>query len=301
MQSFYNQTARFFKAQNFELIKEQASELYRTQKVFLFQVLDLFLIQANKSIKSDNVRLIALTIFICFIFNLLFWLLFHRTKQVLKKLRDEIETLRKERKEIIEKLTTDMYEKMEDIELEALGTVHEAIEKINIAKIENNLEVLCDDVSYLEETISLMRKENSKFLAVKKSVSKVKDQCAENSKLLAFIEQEVALLSDDVATLNGERYKNDPKNECAEDKNDSDYTPTDDEKYTPRVRKSEPITIENYNEKSFAVYGNTKKYKEEMKALGGKWCPNLIGRKGWIFSNKKKPEVEAWFQSLSIN
>ena len=50
------------------------------------------------------------------------------------------------------------------------------------------------------------------------------------------------------------------------------------------------MNIQDYSEKSFVVYGNdTKKYKEDIKKLGGRFNSNLkdLGP-GWIFSNKNR-------------
>ena len=44
------------------------------------------------------------------------------------------------------------------------------------------------------------------------------------------------------------------------------------------------LTAEKYNERAFVVRGNTRKYKEELKKLGGRWNPNLKNGPGWIFS-----------------
>lgn len=58
------------------------------------------------------------------------------------------------------------------------------------------------------------------------------------------------------------------------------------------------MEIKTYSDKSFVVIGEeTRKHINSLKALGGKFNPNLTdseGNKfaGWIFSNKKKEEVE---------
>jgi hypothetical protein len=63
------------------------------------------------------------------------------------------------------------------------------------------------------------------------------------------------------------------------------------------------ITIETYNEKSFVVYGeDTKKYKESIKSLGGKWNNHLKNKNdemfgGWIFSIEKMSEVKDWLKN----
>ena len=62
------------------------------------------------------------------------------------------------------------------------------------------------------------------------------------------------------------------------------------------------MNIQDYSEKSFVVYGNdTKKYKEDIKKLGGRFNSNLkdIGP-GWIFSNKNREKVGAIFRSNKI-
>ena len=53
--------------------------------------------------------------------------------------------------------------------------------------------------------------------------------------------------------------------------------------------------IVDYSEKAIAVFGDTKPIKDELKALGGRFNPNLThddGKKaGWIFSKSKEQEV----------
>jgi hypothetical protein len=58
------------------------------------------------------------------------------------------------------------------------------------------------------------------------------------------------------------------------------------------------INIENYTSKSFVLLGNTKKYKEDIKRLGGKFNCNLRDDKvGWVFPIEKKEEVQKWVNS----
>lgn len=52
------------------------------------------------------------------------------------------------------------------------------------------------------------------------------------------------------------------------------------------------LTIEQYSEKAIVVRGNTQKFKENLKELGGKWNAGLRGGGGWIFPNSKKQKVE---------
>ena len=59
------------------------------------------------------------------------------------------------------------------------------------------------------------------------------------------------------------------------------------------------LTITSYSERSFVVRGEeTKKYKEDLKKLGGRWNPRLKGGAGWIFSNKKEKAVNDFIMSV---
>jgi hypothetical protein len=68
---------------------------------------------------------------------------------------------------------------------------------------------------------------------------------------------------------------------------------------TPVLEKENySLEIEKYSEKSIAVFGDTKYYKEELKELGGKYNPNLNGKAGWIFSNKNRDKLEEWVKNI---
>jgi hypothetical protein len=64
-------------------------------------------------------------------------------------------------------------------------------------------------------------------------------------------------------------------------------------------REKEPVTgdfeIVDYSEKALAVFGDTRAIKDELKALGGRFNPNLThdgGKQaGWIFSKTKKDDL----------
>jgi vacuolar-type H+-ATPase subunit I/STV1 len=62
---------------------------------------------------------------------------------------------------------------------------------------------------------------------------------------------------------------------------------------------SSGITIEDYSERAIAVFGNWQPYTELLKSLGGLENERLGGgnsngvkRHGWIFSKKKRAELE---------
>ena len=65
---------------------------------------------------------------------------------------------------------------------------------------------------------------------------------------------------------------------------------------------SSSITIQDYSERSIVVFGtDTKKYKDKLKEMGGKYNGNLSVGPGWIFSNKKKEEIQSWYDNLILN
>lgn len=57
------------------------------------------------------------------------------------------------------------------------------------------------------------------------------------------------------------------------------------------------IYIEDYSKKAFVVRGETRKYNNDLKALGGKWNSNLHDGAGWIFSKTIQKKVEEWLTS----
>jgi hypothetical protein len=70
--------------------------------------------------------------------------------------------------------------------------------------------------------------------------------------------------------------------------------------FFPRAgNMSLPVYIENYRDKSIVVRGESREYKESLKAMGGKWNSNLTDDSGerfgaWIFWKGKQAEVEKW-------
>lgn len=58
------------------------------------------------------------------------------------------------------------------------------------------------------------------------------------------------------------------------------------------------MNIEDYTEKSFVVFGETKIFKETLKELGGKYNGNLKVGPGWVFSKNNKEKVEQWINSV---
>ncbi len=67
------------------------------------------------------------------------------------------------------------------------------------------------------------------------------------------------------------------------------------------INKTE-IYIEEYSEKSFVVRGDTRPYRDSLKALGGKWANRLTDKNNgekfgaWLFWSAKLPEVNTWIK-----
>ena len=67
---------------------------------------------------------------------------------------------------------------------------------------------------------------------------------------------------------------------------------------TPQKSKKEPkiecngLQLVDYSEKAIAVIGDTKKYKDTLKSLGGRFNFNLSCGAGWIFPKSKKIELK---------
>ena len=60
------------------------------------------------------------------------------------------------------------------------------------------------------------------------------------------------------------------------------------------------MEIQDYTDKSFVLFGDeTKKYKDYIKEMGGKWNANLKIGPGWVFSNKQKDSVREWLKSTT--
>jgi hypothetical protein len=63
------------------------------------------------------------------------------------------------------------------------------------------------------------------------------------------------------------------------------------------------LYIQDYSPKSFVVRGDTQKYKETLKNLGGKWGTNFTDKQtgekfgAWLYWNAKKSEIEEWLKT----
>jgi len=72
--------------------------------------------------------------------------------------------------------------------------------------------------------------------------------------------------------------------------------------YELRYTNKNTMEIQDYTDKSFILFGeDTKKYKDYIKEMGGKWNANLKIGPGWVFSNNQKDSVLEWLKSSKEN
>ena len=60
------------------------------------------------------------------------------------------------------------------------------------------------------------------------------------------------------------------------------------------------ISIVDYSAKAFAVVGDTKPLRAQLVKLGGRFNKRLTCGAGWIFSNKKREDVEAFLANKGV-
>ncbi|WP_312041332.1 hypothetical protein [Pantoea eucalypti] len=62
-------------------------------------------------------------------------------------------------------------------------------------------------------------------------------------------------------------------------------------KATKSSSSASSISLVDYTVKAFVITGDTTKFSQELKELGGKWISLRSGGKGWMFSKKRLEEV----------
>ena len=60
------------------------------------------------------------------------------------------------------------------------------------------------------------------------------------------------------------------------------------------------MQLQDYTERSFGVYGNTKPYKDSLKKMGGKFNPRLQNGPGWVFANHLRGNVEKYIETGEV-
>jgi len=169
---------------------------------------------------------------------------------------------------------SDEEEEEEDEDLhELFSTFQETVEN-NFKSLNKKLKTLQDNLSRIENDLTDDNNGNDqKFKLVNKKLSKLNEKY---SSLEVMVDE---LADSDTDTDDS-------------DDSDSDYETETDEKRTVGS-----VRIQNYSDKSFAVYGDTKEFKEVLKQLGGKWNRKLSGGPGWIFLNNCRDDVMKWFHN----
>jgi hypothetical protein len=61
------------------------------------------------------------------------------------------------------------------------------------------------------------------------------------------------------------------------------------------------LRIVEYSDRSIAVYGDTKEYKDKLKELGGKFNSNLREGAGWIFPKTKESAVREFVRTGAVS
>ena len=143
--------------------------------------------------------------------------------------------------------------------------------------IENNFKSLNKKLKTLQD--NLTRNEND-----------LNDDNKENKQKIKLIDKKLSKLNEKYSSL---EVIVDELN----DTDDSDSDSDSDYEEENEKRNAGSIRIQNYSDKSFVVYGDTKEFKEVLKKLGGKWNRNLSGGPGWIFPNNYRDDVNKWFHS----
>lgn len=68
---------------------------------------------------------------------------------------------------------------------------------------------------------------------------------------------------------------------------------------SPATPATPAVKIIDYSEKAFAVVGDTKPIKDNLKSLGGRYNKRLSCGAGWIFSAKKRADVDAFLATCN--
>ena len=75
---------------------------------------------------------------------------------------------------------------------------------------------------------------------------------------------------------------------------------TENKEEVQEEKKDDLMVVEEYSEKSFVVKGDaTRKYKDQLKALGGRFNSRLKIGKAWIFSKTKQEQVVEFVQKAN--
>lgn len=88
-------------------------------------------------------------------------------------------------------------------------------------------------------------------------------------------------------------------------KKETPTLPIENEEIKELAIKDLEFELIDYSPRSFAIFGETKRIKEQLGELGGSFNPNLKykeeKKKGWIFSKKRRKTVDNFLASLKTD
>lgn len=82
--------------------------------------------------------------------------------------------------------------------------------------------------------------------------------------------------------------------EIDESNNDTNLIKEEASVTVPQIGPTSNLSIVDYGEHSIAVIGDTKPYKDSLKAMGGYYRSNTQWGPAWTFSSKKREAIQAF-------
>ena len=88
---------------------------------------------------------------------------------------------------------------------------------------------------------------------------------------------------------------------CMEWLSEQDFNDVKEAMKEEEEKEQPKLTIIDYSDKAFALIGDTKSVKDDLKKLGGRFNGKLSCGAGWIFSNKMREAVEKYVGGESVS
>lgn len=141
------------------------------------------------------------------------------------------------------------------------------------------------------ETILKLKRQRANAAAQAEAVT-------ETVECPVIVEQEDTLQTEPQTELQTEP-KTEPKTEARTKRRSTTRKEVkNQETPTPKKEKENRFTLVVYSDKCLALFGDTKSVKDQLKAIGGRYNPNLrpfgndTKAPGWVFSKNKRAEIE---------
>ena len=64
---------------------------------------------------------------------------------------------------------------------------------------------------------------------------------------------------------------------------------------------NQELTFEEYNDNSYSVRGDKKKYAKKLKDIGGRWNPRMKGGEGWLVPKENLDNLKNLLTSVNSN